>query len=519
MTESVNDEQMMPKLSPALFVLAAVYFILEWIPAFIGEYGYFIDEFYFLECADHLAFGYVDHPPLSIFLLYIIRGIIGDSLGALRFMPALAGALNVLLAGVIARRLGAGTLGQLFAAGAVIICAVYQVIFSYYSMNVISILLWSLGFLTLIRIEQENQPRLWLIFGLVAGIGLLNKHTFVLFLVGLMAGMLLTPARRHLKSRWFWLGGVIALCLLLPNLIWQNANNWPSIEFYRNADFFKNVTTPPSEVLSLQLLAINPGALPVWLGGFVFLFALKRGRYLRHLGWIYIVLLLLLLIGQKSRPDRIAGAYIIFFAAGGTLLADLCIRPFFRWLRWAIPSLLVITGLALAPIALPLLPPDQTAVYGGILGVVPQLEMSEGKKPELPLWITYRLDWEQLVDNVEAAVRELDSTEFQDAIILVPTYGQAGAIELLGRDRGLPPVYATQNTYFHWGPPPDSVKVAIVAGPFSEETVRYMFNDVELSRVHDCEWCMQWLDQTSIWIARNPKMPIREIWPQLKNYI
>jgi len=507
------------KLSPALFWLAAAYFLIEWIPSIIGSYGYFIDEFYYLQCANHLALGYVDHPPLSIFMLWVIRGIMGDSLTALRFMPALAGAANVLLAGIIARELGAESRGQLFAGLAVGICTVYQILFSYYSMNAISMLLWAVGFLILIRIELRHEPRLWLLFGVVTGIGLLNKHTFVLFLVGLLAGLLFTSARRYLASRWLWLGGLIALCLFLPNLIWQIVNDWPSLEFYRNADFYKNVPTPTLEVLSLQLLAINPGALPVWIAGLFFLFTTKRGRRLRHLGWICPVLLVLVVLAHNSRPDRLAGAYIILFAAGGTMLADLCRRRYLGWLKYAVPALLVISGAALAPIALPLLPPDQTAAYAARLGVVPQIEKSEGKNPKLPLWIAYRLDWEHFVDDIEMAVNELDSAELGKAIILVPTYGQAGAIELLGRGRGFPPVYGIQNSYFHWGPPPDSIEVAIVAGPFSEEMVRSFFNDVEIAGVYDCDWCVRWLDGIPIWIARHPKASLREIWPRLKVYI
>ena len=218
------------KLSPLLFGLAAIYFLLEWIPPTLGDYGYFIDEFYYLACADHLSLGYVDHPPLSIFLVWLVRGILGDSLLALRLVPALAGSLSLMVVGNIARRLGANSFGQVLAAGAMMIGLVYQVMFSYFSMNALSILLWAVGFSILVRIEQENEPRWWLAFGIVAGLGLLNKHTFILFPIGLFVAMLLTPARRHLASRWLWLGCAIALLLVLPNLIWQMINGWPSRE-------------------------------------------------------------------------------------------------------------------------------------------------------------------------------------------------------------------------------------------------------------------------------------------------
>jgi 4-amino-4-deoxy-L-arabinose transferase-like glycosyltransferase len=313
------------------------------------------------------------------------------------------------------------------AAGAVIVGSIYHITFSYYSMNAFSILLWAVCFWILVEIERRDEPRLWILFGALTGLALENKHTFVLLLVGLAAGMVLTHARRHFRSRWLWIGCAIAALLILPNLIWQTIHGWPSIEFYRNADIYKNVPTPPTEVLTQQILTMNPGALPVWLAGLVFFLTTARGRPFRHLGWIYLVLLVLMLIGQKSRPDRIADVYIVLFAGGGALLTDLCRR-------------------------------------------------------------------------------------------LAPSYGQAGAIELLGRGRDLPRVYSSQNSYSHWGPPNDPVDAAIVMGPFGEETVRWLFDEVKLVRVHDCDWCMTWRDKMPIWLARGQKVLFADAWLRLKHY-
>lgn len=498
--------------------LAFLYFLLAWIPGVSRGYGYFIDEFYYLACANHLALGYVDHPPLSVFLLWIVRSTIGDSLVALRVVPALAGGMTILLIGLIARSLGANSRGQALAAGAAMIGSVYHVMFSYYSMNALSILLWTACFWVLVEIERREEPRLWLLFGVLSGLGLENKHTFVLLPLGLAVGLLLTSARRHLKSRWLWLGCAVSVTLLLPNLIWQFTNGWPSIEFYRNADLYKNVPTPPLMVLVQQILVINPGALPVWIAGLYYFLATKRGRNLRHLGWIYLVLLALILIGQKSRPDRIAEAYTVLFAGGGTLLASLWDRAHFHWLRWALPTTLVLAGVALAPLGLTLLPPNLTARFPARLGVVPHIEKGEGKRTELPQWMADRLGWEQFVEDVEAVAKEIDPENRANSIILVPSYGQAGALELLGRGKDLPPVYCTQNSYARWGPPPGSVAVAIVTGPFSAETVHRLFSDVTLARVHDCEWCMPWRDESPIWLARDPRLPLGDVWPLLRHY-
>jgi 4-amino-4-deoxy-L-arabinose transferase-like glycosyltransferase len=498
--------------------LAAGYFLLEWLPGILGRYGYFIDEFYYVACSNHLALGYVDHPPLSIFLLRLVRDLIGTTLPALRFVPALAGAGTILVIGLTARRMGAGLWGQTLAALAAMVAPVYQVTFGYYSMNALEVLMWASGFLILVEIERRDEPRLWLLFGILVGLGLENKHTFALMPAGLGVGLVLTGARRHLRSRWLWMGLGAAVALALPNLVWQVSNGWPSLEFYRNADMFKNVRTPPLEVILQQVLTMNPATMPVWVAGLVFFLAARRGQRYRHLGLIYVVLLVLVVIGQKSRPDRIAGAYTILLAGGGVALGETLKRGPLRWLKWALLALLVLSGAALAPVGVPVLPPEAMAKYTASLGVVPRIEKGEGKVSPLPQWYADRLGWQELVDDVGTAAELLSPAERRHAVIIAPSYGQAGAIEILGRGRGLPPVYATQNSYFHWGPPPDSLDVAIIVGPFSEQSVRRYFEEVQLALIHHCQWCTPWRDDVPIWIARKPRMAFREAWPQFKHY-
>jgi hypothetical protein len=501
-----------------LLGLAAVYFLIEYVPGVFGSYGYFCDEFYYLACADHLAAGYVDHPPLSVFLLWAVRAVAGDSLAAVRLVPALAGAAAIVVTGLMARRLGAGRFGQLLAAGAVMTSSVYHVLFSYYSMNALAMLMWAAGFWLIIEIERRNSQHLWLAFGGLVGVGLLNKHTFIMLPLFLAVAMLLTPARRHLARRWFWLGCAIAAVLILPNLLWQHYNGWPSIEFYRNADLFKNLATPPLQVMFQQILVMNPAAMPVWVAGLAFFLITGRGRPLRHLGIVYLILLGLMLVGQKSRPDRIAGAYPVLLAAGGALMSDLTRRRGLGWLRVALPVLLVAGGLGLAPLGLPLLPPAMLARYASAVGAVPRIEQGEAKMTQIPQWTAYRLGWDDYVDDVAEVVGKIAPEERRRAIILVPTYSQAGAIEVLGRGRDLPPVYAVQNSYYHWGPPPDSVDVAIITGPFPEADIRSFYESVELALVGDCDWSMPWVGKAPAWIARGQRSPLSEVWPTLKHY-
>jgi 4-amino-4-deoxy-L-arabinose transferase-like glycosyltransferase len=166
------------------------------LPGLLGPYGPFIDELYYVSCAERPALGYVDHPPLAPLLLRASRAILGEGMLALRLPPALAGAALVLLVGWMARRLGAGPLGQGLACGGVLGAPVLLALFGFYSMNAFEVLLWAGLTALLIEIERRDEARLWLVFGGLAGLALLNKHTTVLLAGGLAVGVLLTPARR-----------------------------------------------------------------------------------------------------------------------------------------------------------------------------------------------------------------------------------------------------------------------------------------------------------------------------------
>jgi len=512
----------------ALSALAAGGFALFYLPLFLGYgYGYHIDELYYIACARRLAWGFVDHPPLAPALLAPVVGLLGDSLAAIRLLPALAGAATMLLTGWAAARLGAGRWGQLVAAGAVLTVPVFQVLFGVFSVNAFEFLLWTGCLAILIEIELRGEPRLWLAFGALAGLALLNKHTTAVLAVGLAAGLLLTSARRHLTGRWLWLGAGVAALIFLPNLLWQIAHDWPSLEFYRNAAAEKNLPTPPLGVLVHQLRFFGPTTVPLWGAGLFALLAGRLGRSLRHLGWLYLTLLVLLAVSQQARPDRIAGVYPILFAAGAAYLEPRLLGsgggspgrrwPGGRWLAVALPALIALGGLLTLPPTNPVLPPAVTARYAGALGMVPQIESGAGKTSELPQWLADRFGWEELVADVAAVVERLPPGERERAVIVANSYGHAGALELWGDRYDLPPVYSTHNNYVLWGPPPEGTTVAVVLGD-SEERLRELFEEVEHAAVHDCDWCMRWRDELPIRVVRGPRIDFQSRWYDLRHF-
>jgi hypothetical protein len=501
-------------VTPVVYAVAGVALLAQVVPGLLGGYGYFIDELYYLACARRLAWGYVDHPPFSIALLRGETVLLGTSIPAIRVLPALAGAALAVLTGYLARRLGGGGFAQALAALATLAPPVFLVFFGFYSMNAFEPVLWLLAVLALVGLVDGGDPRGWLWLGLVFGVGLLNKHTMVLLGLAVLAGLLLTPERRLLASRWPSLAGVLAFAILLPNLVWQAQHGWPSLEFYRNADLVKNIPTPPVTGLLNQVLFMNPVLLPLWLAGLVLLFVSRELRRYRFLGWAYLVLLALVLASRVSRADRIAGIYPVLFAAGAVAVE----RAGVRWLRGASLALVAAGAIAFAPVGLPVLAPDALARYVALLGVVPRIEKGEAKRADLPQWFADRFGWPELVDQVTRVAQDLPAAERTRAIVIAPSYGQAGALDHLGR--GLPPVLSGHNTYFLWGQaqaPRLDPAVAIVLGGRPAD-LEQAFAEVTTVAVYRCAYCPRWRDELAIRVARGPRVSLAEAWPRFKHF-
>ena len=480
-------------------------------------YGYFIDELYYIACARRLDFGYVDHPPLAPAILRLNLALFGDSLVALRLPSAIAGALTALTTGWLAARLGAGRFGQALASICAIVPPIFLVLFSFFSMNSFESLLWTAMLAVAVLMVERNEPRLWVVFGALAGIALENKHTVVILALGVAIGLALTPERRLLFTRWLFVGGAIAFVLFLPNLLWQIEHGYPSLEFYRNATLLKNQPLPPLQVVWNQILFMSPFTFPVWAAGLYF--CLRRRTELRFVALAYLLLLGSLIVSQSSRPDRIAGLYPALFACGAVQL-----QKVFLSLR---ARALVLAGVlagggVLGVVSLPILPPESVSRFLGFLGIDTQIERGAGKRAELPQWLADRFGWEALVEQVSAVYRSLSEEERARAVILAPSYGHAGALELFGRSR-LPPVLSPHNTYHLWGR--DELRrleggVLISIG-YDAEEIGGIYETFERVAVYDCDYCMTWRDEMPIFIARGLKLTGAELepaWEAAKNY-
>lgn len=501
-------------------IVAAVALCAHVIPDLFGGYGYFIDEFYYLSCARRLAFGYVDHPPLAPLLLRGVTAVLGEGLVAIRLLPALGSAGLVLLMGYLAARLGGGRFAQVLPGLAVFGSPYLLLIFGFYSMNWLEPLAWTGLVLIVVEMVRRQEPRLWLAFGMLAGVGLEAKHTVISVAAALVAGIAVSSARRLLLSRWLWLGGLVAAGIAAPNALWQAAHGWPSLEFYANAHALKNLPTPPLAVLANQIIFMGPITAPVWLAGLGFFLVSRDGRPLRGIGWAYLVLLAALVAAQSSRPDRMGGIYPALLAAGAVVVERLAQRR--PWLGRSMVALLLAGAIAFAPLGLPLLPPAVLARYVAWLGIVPQIERGQGKRVELPQWFADRFGWEQLVRQVAEVHRSLPPEDRQRTLIVAPSYGHAGAVELLWPDRDPPPVVSAHNTWFFWS------KDVLAREPFEvaigmglRQSLAHTYSQVEEVAVYDCDYCIAWRDRMPIHVARHPHVTRAELlagWEKARHF-
>jgi 4-amino-4-deoxy-L-arabinose transferase-like glycosyltransferase len=487
--------------------------VFELALAAFGPYGYFVDEFYYLACAKRLAWGYVDHPPLSIFVLAAARTVLGSSAPAIRAPAVAAVTGTIFVAARLARELGGNRYSQALAALCTATSSFSLVMASFYSMNAIELLLWSALILALAVASRDGAPRAWLAAGLLLGLGLENKHTTILLAMALAVGVLATPLRAQAATRWPWLCLGLAALLLAPNLAWQAAHGFPSLEFYRNAQASKNVPTPPVAALVNQILLAGPGNFVVWIAGAVWLLRARAAKPFRFIGVAFTALFAAQILSSSSRPDRIAGIYPAVLAAGAVAIERLAQRR--RALRVAVPLLAALGTVVVVPITLPFLPPERAAAVATATGLFPQLE--RGKSAALPQLLADRTGWDEFVADVEGAYAALTPEERREATVYAHTYGGAGSIERLWRGAEHPPVVSPHNSYWLWGPGPRPPGVLIAVG-LDPDVRDALFETHEVWSVHRCTYCPAAARSMPIVVARRPRAPLSSAWLALKHF-
>ncbi len=478
-------------------------------------YGYFRDELYYIACSKHLAWGFVDQPPFSEFMLAASSHLLGYSLFALRFLPAVCGALVAYLVGLVTKDLGGGRFAQVLAVTAFIIGGVFLAIDDYYSMNCFDHLFWALAIYILVRILKGGDTRLWLLFGLVAGLGLENKYSMGFLGLGLVAGLALTPARKHFRDKWLWVGGALATVIFLPHVWWEVRNHFPTAEFIHNATFKKNLPMTPWAFLRECTLLVHPFTLPIWLAGLAWLFFSRQARRFQTLGWIWLAVLAILL-STHSKPYYFAPAFLILLPAGGVAIEAFLARHQWNWPKPAYLTALVLGGILTAPTALPVLPVETFIQYQNWRVFRASAAEKGDESLKLPQIFADRFGWPEMTAQMAQLYNRLSPEEKADCVIGANNYGEAAAIDFFGKQYGLPNAISSHNTYWFWGPGDKPGKVLLVIGG-SKKGYEKMYEDVEQVATFEYPYARE--SGAPIYLCRKPKHTLQEVWPHIHAFI
>lgn len=516
-----------------ILFLSVIPLLIHLYTNLFAGYGYFRDELYYIACSNHLSFGYVDHPPLSIFILKISTQLIGDSIFAIRLIPAINSAFIVFITCLITLKLEGKKTAIIISSLSAIFAPIYLAMSGFYSMNSIDILLWTVAFYYIISIiknsETENitdsiepdsktninDTKNWIILGVIMGLGLLNKISFLWLGAGLFAGLLLTDKRRILLTAKPYLCALIALLIFSPYIIWNAFNDFAHLEFIRNATSDKYSGLNVGSFIKGQLMNMNPSTLIVWLAGLYYFMFDKSGKKFRLLGIIYITVFLILVINGHSKAEYLSPAYTVLFAGGGVLIERLT-KVKFRWFRYAVIIPIIFIGIFAAPLTIPILPVETYISYANRYGFGPS--SSEGKElSELPQHYADMFGWEEMASNVSIAYMTLSEDAQNKAVFFANNYGEASAINFFSKDYKLPKAISGHNSYWLWGYEKTDDPVVILIGGTKEDHLK-SFEHVDEIMIHKSKYSMPYENNLSIFIGRNLRTPLDSTWERVKHY-
>ena len=471
------------------------------------QYGFHQDELVVLDNASHLDWGFVEYPPLTPFLARIELTLYGLSLVSARTFAALAHSVVLVLTGLMTRELGGRRVAQILSAlGAAIapIALIQGSLIQYVTFD----FLWSVMIAYLvIRLLKSEDPRWWIPIGVVIGLGMMTKYTMVMFVTGLVGGVLLTDARRYLRSPWLWGGAAVSLLIFLPNLIWQVRHDFISLEFLssihaRDVEIGRADGYIPEQFLFCS----NPFVIPLWVAGLVYYLRSEAGKRYRLIGWMYVIPFLIYLITQ-GRSYYLAPAYPMLIAAGAVVWQEWIDRLSMRSARLA-------TGVTWAGLVI-------GAVISGALAL-PIAPINS------PLWnitsevhdtFTEQIGWPEMISTVAGIYGDLPEDEKARAGILAAENDEAAALNLYGGEYGLPAAISGSDTFWLRGygdPPPE---ILIVVG-YSRDDVSSVSAQCQVAGTITNPYGVEndLRDPPDIFVCRELRISWPEFWNRVKRY-
>jgi hypothetical protein len=484
-------------------------------------YSLFFDEFYTAALSRHLAFGYVDLPPLVPALMALSRALLGESILAMHIFPALAGAFTLVFICLLVREFGGRTFAVALAALGFLSGPLWLGMNSMFAYDSIDQLVLAAFLFILARFLKTGDRRLWIVIGLLAGLALNTKMTLLFMGPGLLIALLISKYRRDLLTPWPWLGAAACLALLAPYLIWEAVNRWPTLEYWRLYNTGRIYEASAWQYFINILAYVSPFLLPLWTAGLYRIFRRMGGVNYGFFGVLFLVTLALLF--ELSGTIRLLlASFMPLLAAGAVCFEELfdLISVRFPWKRLAQSAALAYLTAALvfaAPLCLPIFPIDGLPEYTNLLKPLSQATREfHGQGNFLPVMLTGRMGWEDMVASLADEFEQLPEQERAAAGIYTDWYWTAGAIDMLGPRYGLPHAVSGSLTYYLWGPGYSWDVMLIVSGRINPMDV--FFNECENKGPVQYQSPVMQGNGLYIFVCKNPKIPAEKIWRTAKSY-
>ncbi len=513
-----------------IIYLMVLNFVIHMVTGWM--YGFFRDEFYYLSMSDHLDFGYVDITPIAVYIMALTKLLFGSSVFAIHVFPAVAGSFVILFGSLIAKKMGGGRFAQILAAIAVMSASMYISFAGSFSYDVFDQLMSAVVIYLLVKIlKDEGTNKTWILLGFMAGIGIMVKITMGVLLVSLVFGLLMTRARRFLANKWLWVAGAIALACFMPYAVWQAQRDFPFLNYLGNYVQYRSTHATAWELFIYEVLVMNPVSIVLWLGGLLLLFT-KKGRVFRPFAWAFIFYFAVAVI-FAIKYYALAGVFLPLLAYGAVWFERGYKRirqpeeenrendkKIWNGSRAIYAASMVIVALMVYPSNTPVLPVQDYIAYNSITGFGTSVKSEDTKLAALPQHFADRFGWEEFAVAVSDVYHSLPEQERKECRIFCGNYGEAGAIDYYSDKYGLPGAISGHLSYYYWGYDDYNGKCLIVAGYNGDiyDYLRQHFGKVTLAKIFHADYIMPYENDTPIFICRDLKIPVDEMWKQIQSF-
>ncbi len=481
------------------------------------HYGYFGDELYYIALSKNIAFGYVDVPPLMPFFLAIFRFLFGDSLFAIHLLAAITGIITLIITSITVKKMGGGLFAQSLALIALVLSPMYVSHASLLTYDCFNNLFWVLAIYFIVLLLLSENKKYWIYFGVAAGFGLLSKFDILWLGAGLTVALLFVSQRKYFRCYQFWLGGVIALLIASPYLIWIATHDFLTIEYF--AGYSKALAYSSTGVFGFwqfikdQIIVMNPLSFPIWAAGLYYFIFNKTGRRFRLIGLTYIFILILCLI-THVKFYFITPFYFVLLA-GGSIFLEKMLKPSLKTIYFI---LIIATGLMLVPYMRPVLPPNLAGKYIKFLGKA-ELTIKYDTPTILPQWFADTFGWKEMTADVAQVYYSLPPDERAKTVILTRSYSQASAIYFYSKMYKLPIPISGHDQYYVWGPRNLAIGSNVIIVGYDAQalkSIKGLFAEVSVVGKTYNKYTMTY-NNKPIYLGKGFKKPVKSFWIQMKN--